>query len=510
MGDDFGVAPSSTSEGRARTPMTSSSDSRSRTVYRVGSLAGSTRSRAVRTGTDSGSDPKVNGGTTSGTGSGPNGTNGSRSSRNGAGDHRRARESGLHLPSWSRHRRYVNARKARRRDVRMARRTPWGRHPVAACTFAVVLLLAPVWLSFGSAVTNPALGYSTSARVAEWSRDHGFSGVINWVENIYYSHHQPRVGGQPGAGAVPTTGPNVASPANRHGGLPLPASLKPFPATALAGEGKWVPAGRLVNGVPAIYTTFMRPDAIHTSVVDGVAWMDTRLLAATLYSGSYIPGGGPYTHTAPIQPSAATSLVAAFNAGFRLQDSQGGYYTEGKVIAPLVNGAASLVIYRDGSSALGAWGREVHMAPNVVSVRQNLSLLVDSGHAVPGIATNQKSQWGTVLGNSDYVARSALGVTANGALVYVGGPNLNAVDLASLLVRAGAVRGMELDINADWVNYSIYKPATATGQATPANGTGLLPPVDMSPPYADRYFLGYWARDFITMSAKPAAPSTGG
>ena len=43
-------------------------------------------------------------------------------------------------------------------------------------------------------------------------------------------------------------------------------------------------------------------------------------------------------------------------------------------------------------------------------------------------------------------------------------PGLNITDLADLLVRAGAVRAMELDINTDWVNFSVYQPATPTGR----------------------------------------------
>ena len=49
-------------------------------------------------------------------------------------------------------------------------------------------------------------------------------------------------------------------------------------------------------------------------------------------------------------------------------------------------------------------------------------------------------------------------MTADGALVYVGGPGLDIADLANILVRAGAVRAMELDINTDWVNFSTYQP----------------------------------------------------
>jgi hypothetical protein len=244
----------------------------------------------------------------------------------------------------------------------------------------------------------------------------------------------------------------------------------------------------------------MRPDAIHTSVVDGVAWLDTKLLSATLYSGSYIPGHGPFRYTAPIQPLAARSVVAAFNAGFRMQDAGGGYYTQGRLIIPLRAGGASVVIYRNGTATVGAWGTDVRMTPDVVAVRQNLSLLVDNGKPVPGLNANDTTQWGNTLGNQVYVSRSGIGVTSNGALVYVGGPKLNITDLANLLVRAGAVRAMELDINADWVNFATFAPSRANGLASAANGTDLLPLADMAGP-ATRYFTTWWARDFITMSS---------
>ena len=148
--------------------------------------------------------------------------------------------------------------------------------------------------------------------------------------------------------------------------LPTPAPITPLASPPVAGEGQWSPAGRLVDGVPAVYETLIRPSAIHTSFVVGVAWMDPMLLKATLYSGSQIPGGGPFTHTAPISPTDATSLVAAFNAGFLMSAANGGYYTDGKTIIPLRTGAASFVVYKNGSFALGQWGSDVSMTPSVV------------------------------------------------------------------------------------------------------------------------------------------------
>ena len=371
---------------------------------------------------------------------------------------------------------------------------------------ALILLLTPVWWSLGSALANPALGSSASARLAEWFRQHGGAPIVVWGENTWYSHHPPPVGGRPAQGAIPpapSPAPSIQSPAGRKvpAHLPSPAPIPPIANPAIPGEGLWRPAGRLVNGAPAVYEANLRPDAVHTSVVVGVAWMDTELLQAALYSGSLIPGGGPWPTTAPVGPQAATTLVAAFNSGFLMSNANGGYYTEGRTAAPLRQGAASFVIDTNGKATVGQWGRDAQMSPQVASVRQNLDLIVDNGQPVPGLNVNDTSRWGFTLGNKVYVWRSGVGVTATGALVYVGGPDMNITDLADVLARAGAVRAMELDINTDWVNLATYDPPSATGPADPTNGTDLLPTMAATPA---RYFNSGWARDFFSMSV--AAP----
>ena len=395
-------------------------------------------------------------------------------------------------------------RRADRRAIRMARRTMVGRHPLRTAFVAVAVALTPAWVSLGSALSNPSLGTSVSARFAEWARDHGASPIVNWAENAWYSSHPPPVGGAPAKGSIPgqqSPGQpgNRAKSAHAPAHLPSPARMTSPARNRLAGEGVWHPAGRLVGGVPAIYQTWVRPDALHTSLVTGVAWMDTKLLRATLYSGSTIPGGGPYPHTAPIGAAAARSVVAAFNAGFLMQNAQGGYYTDGKTVVPLRQGAASFVIYRNGSVNIADWGRDASMGPSVVSVRQNLALLVDHGRATPGLNPSDTTKWGFTLGNQVYVWRSGVGITADGALVYVGGPGLNITTLAHLLVRAGAVRAMELDINTDWVDYATYDPRSPAGAASAANGKALLPDMVGG---VGRYFASWWSRDFFTVSAR--------
>jgi len=385
------------------------------------------------------------------------------------------------------------------------------RRIVAVLGAVFIVLIAWLGYSLGTALTNPALGSSLSARFAEWGRGHHLGSVVSWVEKEWYSLNPPKTGGKPPKNAFAKTKTTAVStlPASCAGALPAPTTVVSPVTPAAPGEGAWAPVGRLSAGCSALYESFVRPDAVHTSYVDGIVWMDPKLLSFTLYSGSQIPGGGPYTHTAPISASASQSLVSAFNAGFLPSDSRGGYFTDQKTIIPLVPGAASAVIYKDGTMNVGAWGTDVKMAPNVVSVRQNLDLIVNHSAAVPGLLANDHSQWGVTVGGATYVWRSGLGITANGALVYVGGPSMSIASLADLLVRAGAVRGMELDINTDWVQYSHYNPLV--GQpAAPSNGKALIDGMGGNGSGPSRYFENWWIRDFFTTSARYNADGTMG
>jgi len=318
------------------------------------------------------------------------------------------------------------------------------------------------------------------------------------------SHVRPPASGTPSMSRAGSGSPQAGAPSAP---LPIPAALAPFTMPGFAGEGAWSPAGRPVGGVRAVYQTTLVPPG--GSQPAGIAWMDTRLLSARLYSGSRSPGGGPYHYTAPVEPAQAATLVAAFNGGFIVNVAGGGYYTEGRLVDPLVRGAASLVIYTGGRVSIEAWGSDVAMTPDVVSVRQNLAPLVAGGQPTPQAASSNWQAWGSTCGATSCAAtvpgiehqwRSGVGVTADGALVYAAGPGLDPLQLAQLLVRAGAVRGMQLDINPDWPVFVSYHPRARGGLAAPANGSKLLAATVQGP---WTFFEPWWARDFITMSARP-------
>jgi hypothetical protein len=256
---------------------------------------------------------------------------------------------------------------------------------------------------------------------------------------------------------------------------------------ALSGEDRWhIAAGTAAD--PAFAYTFMRPDAVHTSYTAAVTWFNPKRVRATLHPGAAEPGAGHWGVAERITRRAG--VIAAFNSGFKIADSRGGYYEHGHYARRLRNGAASFVIERGGRLQVVDWGRDLTMNHRIVAVRQNLSLLVDHGRLAPGISANRQHDWGATVGNRAYVWRSGIGERADGTIVNVIGPALSAKTLATLLKRAGAVRAMELDINTDWTSFVIYRGSAAHN---------LLPDMFRSP---YRYNTTS-ERDFVALQLNP-------
>src|ERR1019366_1711062 len=109
-----------------------------------------------------------------------------------------------------------------------------------------------------------------------------------------------------------------------------------------------------------------------------------------------------------------------------------------------------------GYVKIGAWGQGVRMTKYVVGVRQNLKLIVDHGQIPAAVNQNVLGSWGATLGGGYYVWRSGLGITKDGRLIFVYGPALDVQTLANLLQRAGAVEGMQMDINPYWMSFEYY------------------------------------------------------
>jgi len=244
-----------------------------------------------------------------------------------------------------------------------------------------------------------------------------------------------------------------------------------------------------------MYESQFFPDSRYPYQTASAVWIDPRLMRVTLVPGLSEPGG-IWPQPAEVVPAQFASIAAAFNGGFKIQDSDGGFFLNGRIAVPLRLGAASLVLYADGALDIGTWGSEVTSTPNVVAVLQNLVPLVDGGQVAASATYYDDRVWGATLGGGAAVARSGIGVSSTGALIYVAGPALSARTLGEALRRAGAVRAMELDMNPEWVTFNFFDHPSA---ADPSNllATKLYP--QMVRP-ATRYLAPAMdSRDFLTV-----------
>ena len=184
---------------------------------------------------------------------------------------------------------------------------------------------------------------------------------------------------------------------------------------------------------------------------------DQSLAHLTLHAGSSDGGVTGWTYGDQITPREIHLVLAAFNGGFRLTYSNVGFTSGGHVAVALKPGLASLVTYTDGTSNIGAWQSGVPTTRKTVfSVLQNQQLLVDRGVVASTVTNCVITCWGYTIGDLTVVARSGLGITAGGALVWAAGEHLSPAELADALISAGAVRAIELDINPDWVAGYLY------------------------------------------------------
>ena len=210
-----------------------------------------------------------------------------------------------------------------------------------------------------------------------------------------------------------------------------------------------------------------------------------------LHNGSEDPGAAAgLVRAGPAVTGAERQhLLAAFNGGFKLSAGAGGYEQEGRVIAILRPGLASLVIDRSGRARIGIWGAGVP-APReaIYSVRQNLGPLVYRGQ--PTSAAADPGLWGATLGGGAFVARSAVAQDSHGDLLFAGSMSATPADLAEALTAKGARIAMELDINPEWVQLDI---ASAPGGPLTAAIPGQNRP-------ASQFHAG-WTRDFFTVLA---------
>jgi hypothetical protein len=332
----------------------------------------------------------------------------------------------------------------RRRRVRFRRRRR------RVLLLVAVVVLAPLLYSYATTMLAPS-SLPLSVRSVEWVRGNGGAWLVNDIERIYYRLTAPSKGGPP-LRTLPSVGARTVTVAPAPGYVP--PAIVPILHPQLPGEGVWHGTGPRVAGEPPVLLTAFRSERAYPRIVAYVAWIDHTRTQLALYPGRYQPPSGQPRGPMEVPNGQRWRLLATFNSGFTYKDGRGGFSVDGHSYALLRAGQATLVAYRDGTVDVVAWRGGAVPGRSVVLARQNLPLIVVNGR--PSRSLSGGPEWGATLGNAIRVWRSAVGIDRQGNVIYAAANYQTVGTLAAIMIHAGAVRAMELDINAEWPSFISY------------------------------------------------------
>ena len=250
-----------------------------------------------------------------------------------------------------------------------------------------------------------------------------------------------------------------------------PPPLEPCVTPALPGEGQWNskaddPFVHQLPGLPPTFvTTFIRGDRRRKVTRVYIALWDPRLVQLDTMAGVAEPKsatGATGPGYIPREPKVLRRVAAAMNAGFQALHGEYGMMSDGVIYLPPKPYGATVARLRDGSVAFGSWPKSPVIPPEVVSYRQNMTVLVEDQKFNP----YKRTWWGgTPPGWEDktHTTRTGICLTKEGFVGYFYGADLSPKALAQAMIQARCAYGLALDMNAGHSGLEFYKVAP-TGQ----------------------------------------------
>jgi len=263
----------------------------------------------------------------------------------------------------------------------------------------------------------------------------------------------------------PTSGP-VTSTADPEVGFP-PPPLEPILKPPQPNEGTWISLDKdpFITEVPGLPTpfvqTFLRTDANRTGTRIYVTLWDSRVVALHMEAGTVEPvsaTGEAGPGMIPRTPEVIRTVVAGFNGGFQAQHGEYGMQANGILYLPPKPYAATVMELKDGSTAMGSWPGNSEVPDEILSFRQNLTMIVQDDKWNPW----NRTWWGgTPPGWHDtiHTTRSGLCLTKEGFSGYFYGVDISTEELGRAMLRARCRYGMHLDMNGGHAGFEFYSMA---------------------------------------------------
>jgi len=231
------------------------------------------------------------------------------------------------------------------------------------------------------------------------------------------------------------------------------------------GDGTWVsmPDPRRPGEPPRLYKTLLHPDKSRS-------WSELFVVAVDLRSVEVMPVMGyqeprteapeakDYVRTAKVPEAHWEALLGAFNGGFMAEHGHHGVFFDGISFIPPREDSCTLVRYADGSVDVGTWSKLKERQTDMVWYRQAPSCMYEKGEMHPSLRVYQARKWGATLDGETVIRRSAVGISPDKSVLYVGISNhTNAKVMALGMHHAGAESVAQMDVNWSYPKFVTYQ-----------------------------------------------------
>lgn len=273
------------------------------------------------------------------------------------------------------------------------------------------------------------------------------------------------------------------------------------------GDGVWVPIAdpQHPDDAPRMFKTLVHPDKLRSWSAVSVVAVDLRQVDLHMMAGTHEPKNSTreafqYERQAIIPAEHHQELLGAFNGGFRAEHGHYGMRVDGVTLVKSRRLACYIGKYPDDRLRIGDWKALKDTADHAVWWRQTPSCMVDDNKLHPGLRVEKNTHWGATLDGDTIIRRSALGLSADGQILYVGiGDFTTARVIARGMQHVGATQVAQLDVNWSYPKFVLYQPREPG--STELEATPLCKGFEFS---EDEYVRKQADRDFFYLTRKSA------
>ncbi|HEX5099749.1 MAG TPA: phosphodiester glycosidase family protein [Polyangiaceae bacterium] len=280
-----------------------------------------------------------------------------------------------------------------------------------------------------------------------------------------------------------------------------PSNVAPlYPAVAALEDGVFRAMPTRFGDAP-IYRTMLHPDRERAYSELFVFALDLSKLSVHAAAGSVEPKSDralPGVERPGMVPEADRGrLVAAFNGGFKAEHGEFGMMVDGTELLRPKSYSCTFAGSADGSITIGTFSKLNAPSRSFAWWRQTPGCMVENGELHPGLRSPDTKNWGATIDGKTVIRRSAVGLSADGKMLFVGISNSTTARAMALgMQQAGAVTVAQLDVNFSFPRFLVYEPDPSTGALTAVGAVkGLL----YGP---DEYVGRASSRDFFYVTAR--------